>query len=101
MENPNRTLKAHRVIKGYTQAYMAEYLNVATPTYTGRENGDQEFTVSQINAILKLFNAKYDDVFPQDCSDKKNKWQKVTESQVNFILKKCNCKYEDLFLPSK
>jgi DNA-binding XRE family transcriptional regulator len=98
VKNPNRTLKAYRITKGYTQAYMAEYLNVATPTYTVRENGDQDFTALQINAILKLFNAKYEDIFPQDHFDN-NAWQDLTASQINLILKKCNCKYEDLFLP--
>ena len=60
---PIRKLKALRAENDLTQAEMAEKLNMSEATYRSRENGKTEFTVSEINRIIKKFDVKYEDIF--------------------------------------
>ena len=68
----NRKLKSLRVLHGMTQNDMAELLDMTPPTYRTRENGQTDFTVSEINVILLKFNVKYEDIFLTNDSLKVN-----------------------------
>ena len=68
----NRKLKSLRVLHGMTQGDMAELLGMTKPTYRTRENGQHDFTESEINTILNTFNVKYEDIFLHNDSLKVN-----------------------------
>jgi putative transcriptional regulator len=63
MRKPNLTLKAFRVVRGLTQVDLGKVIKKAASTYSNKENGKSDFTSSEINLILKEFNAKYEDLF--------------------------------------
>lgn len=52
-----------RAEKGYTQAYMAEYLNIAKNTYQKKESGKSVFTTKEADLICNLLGKKYEEIF--------------------------------------
>ncbi|WP_427340179.1 helix-turn-helix transcriptional regulator [Caloranaerobacter sp. DY30410] len=56
-------LKSLRVNYNITQDDMAQLLNISVQTYNKKENGKSEFTQSEINKILSLFDVKYEEIF--------------------------------------
>ena len=56
-------LRGKRVEAGYTQAELAQKIGLSLTTYRLKECGDREFTMSEINTILKLLNCTYEEIF--------------------------------------
>lgn len=61
-------LKTFRILCGLSQQEMAKALDVDRSTYSQKENGHIDFTTSQVNKILKIFEEKghkttYEDLF--------------------------------------
>ena len=56
-------LRGKRVEAGYTQAELAQKIGLSLTTYRLKECGDREFTMSEINSILKLLNCTYEEIF--------------------------------------
>lgn len=50
-------IKKLRELKNYTQAYMAEKLNMSVPGYSKIENDKTDITISKINAIAEVLEA--------------------------------------------
>jgi len=66
-------LKGARAEYGLRQKDVAEKLGITKKTYMRKENGQTEFTHSEINKILNLFpNKSYKDIFLEDSSLKQN-----------------------------
>ncbi|MDW4175345.1 helix-turn-helix transcriptional regulator [Staphylococcus saprophyticus] len=49
-----------RAGKKYTQPYMAEKLNIATSSYSQKENGHREFTATEIEKLAIIFGTTTD-----------------------------------------
>lgn len=56
-------LRGKRVEHGFTQAELADKIGLSLTTYRLKECGDREFTMSEINSILKLLNCTYEEIF--------------------------------------
>lgn len=56
-------LRGKRVEKGYTQPEMAAKLGLSYNAYGLKERGYREFTMSEINLLLKILDCKYEDIF--------------------------------------
>lgn len=56
-------LRGKRVEHGYTQEKFAELVGISITTYQLKERGVREFTMSEINTILKLLNCTYEEIF--------------------------------------
>lgn len=62
----SRALKAARVRLGYTQKEVAKQLGIGETSYVHRENGKQDFTISEVNKLRTILNlSDYDilDIF--------------------------------------
>lgn len=60
----NLKLKGLRAENKLRQIDMAAKLGISEPAYINKENGKNEFTVSEVNIILKFFpGVKYEDIF--------------------------------------
>lgn len=59
----NNKLKGARVEKGLTQREVAEKIGISTVSYTRKENGDYEFTQSEMKKICKILNKSLDFLF--------------------------------------
>ena len=60
---PYRKLIALRAEHNMTQLDMAELLDISETTYINKEKGRVDFTVSEVNIIIKFFGIKYEDIF--------------------------------------
>lgn len=58
-----RKLKAYRELKGVNQSVMAEMLGVRPNTYSFKENGKTEFTLSEAKKIADYFKTTIDHIF--------------------------------------
>lgn len=58
-----RKLKALRAMKNENQQDVAKLIGVSISTYNRKENGHLEFTINEINKILKHYDKSYEDVF--------------------------------------
>lgn len=47
----------------YSQRDLAKYLGIVTSTLNFKLNGKAEFTKTEIDKILKLFNMPYEEIF--------------------------------------
>lgn len=59
-------LKRIREEYGYTQKYVAEYLNVSRSTYTQYETGVNNIGFDKIILLKRLFNTTDDQIFLPD-----------------------------------
>lgn len=59
----NNKLKGARVERGLTQREMAQKIGISTVSYTRKENGDYEFTQSEMKKICKILNKSLDFLF--------------------------------------
>lgn len=66
----SRKLKSLRAEHGLTQVQIAKKLGMSEQTYVSRENGKTEFTVSEINKIVKMFDVTYKEIFLLNSSRK-------------------------------
>jgi len=63
MVKPFRKLKALRVEYGYQQKELAQKLGISLPTYSFKENGKSEFTLSEAFMIARLFKKPLEEIF--------------------------------------
>lgn len=59
----NLKLRGKRVEKGYSQADLAKLLEISTNAYNLKENGKNEFTLSEIQDLLYYLDCDFDDIF--------------------------------------
>lgn len=77
-------LKLLRIEKGYTQAMMAEKLNVSQQTYSNIEKGESRLDVNLIKQICALFQVSADYLLGLD--DHKESASVVKKrSEMNFM----------------
>ena len=55
-------IKECRISKGYTQAEIANILNIKQSSYSNKELGRREFTIEEIKLLKELFKVTYDDL---------------------------------------
>ena len=58
-------LRGKRVEKGFTQEEIAKMIGLSTNAYNLKEQGKREFRVREINALLKLLECTYEEIFFQ------------------------------------
>ena len=55
-------IKEYRILKGYTQAEIANILNIKQSSYSNKELGRRDFTIEEIKLLKKLFEVSYEDL---------------------------------------
>ena len=55
-------IKECRILKGYTQAEIANILNIKQSSYSNKELGRREFTIEEIKLLKELFEVTYEDL---------------------------------------
>lgn len=55
-------IKEYRILKGYTQAEIANVLNIKQSSYSNKELGRRDFTVEEIKLLKELFEVTYDEL---------------------------------------
>ena len=55
-------IKEYRILKGYTQAEIANILNIKQSSYSNKELGRREFTIEEIKLLKELFEVTYEDL---------------------------------------
>ncbi|WP_316842064.1 helix-turn-helix transcriptional regulator [Pedobacter gandavensis] len=57
-------LRIHRVIKGYSQEFMAEKLNISQNSYSKLERGQTSLTVNRLFQIAKILDISVQEMLP-------------------------------------
>lgn len=91
-------IKKLRELKNYTQAYMAEKLDMSIPGYSKIENDKTDITVSKINLIAEILETDISTVLNFDAKNVFN--QKVNTSLVTGYNHQLNIngKIDDILL---
>lgn len=55
-------IKEYRISKGYTQAEIANVLNIKQSSYSNKELGRRDFTIEEIKLLKELFEVSYEDL---------------------------------------
>ena len=55
-------IKEYRILKGYTQAEIANILNIKQSSYSNKELGRRAFTIEEIKLLKELFEVTYDEL---------------------------------------
>ena len=55
-------IKEYRILKGYTQAEIANILNIKQSSYSNKELGRRDFTIKEIKLLKELFEVTYEDL---------------------------------------
>ena len=55
-------IKEYRILKGYTQAEIANILNIKQSSYSNKELGRRDFTIEEIKLLKDLFEVTYEDL---------------------------------------
>ena len=55
-------IKEYRILKGYTQAEIANILNIKQSSYSNKELGRRDFTIEEIKLLKELFEVSYEDL---------------------------------------
>ena len=55
-------IKEYRISKGYTQAEIANILNIKQSSYSNKELGRRDFTIKEIKLLKELFEVTYEDL---------------------------------------
>lgn len=59
-----------RKSRGYTQEYMADYLNIDINSYRNKEKGITEFKMGEMFQLSELFNLQMEQIFlPRNLGD--------------------------------
>ena len=65
-------LKSLRAEHDFNQQDIADYLGIQKTTYNNKENGKNDFTVTEAKQLAELFNSSIDDIFFADRVNLKN-----------------------------
>lgn len=63
MINISQKLKSLRMLIGYNQKMMAEFLNISVTSYSQKETGKGVFTLKEAKSIADLFKVTVDELF--------------------------------------
>lgn len=63
MINISQKLKSLRMLIGYNQKMMAEFLNISVTSYSQKETGKGVFTLEEAKNIADLFKVTVDELF--------------------------------------
>ena len=55
-------IKEYRILKGYTQAEIANILNIKQSSYSNKELGRRDFTIEDIKLLKELIEVTYDEL---------------------------------------
>lgn len=66
-------LRIQRVMKGYTQEYMAEMLNISQNSYSKLERGHTMLTVKRLYEVAEILGISIQDILPEEGSDRSEK----------------------------
>ena len=55
-------IKEYRILKGYTQAEIANILNIKQSSYSNKELGRRDFTIEEIKLLKELFEVSFEDL---------------------------------------
>ena len=55
-------VKEYRLLNGYTQAEIANILNIKQNSYSNKELGKRSFTIEEIKLLKELFKVTYEDL---------------------------------------
>lgn len=55
-------VKEYRLKNGYTQAEIANILNIKQNSYSNKELGKRAFTIEEIKLLKELFKVAYEDL---------------------------------------
>lgn len=55
-------VKEYRLKNGYTQAEIANILNIKQNSYSNKELGKRAFTIEEIKLLKELFKVTYEDL---------------------------------------
>ncbi|MBP3928278.1 MAG: helix-turn-helix transcriptional regulator [Peptostreptococcaceae bacterium] len=55
-------VKEYRLLNGYTQAEIANILNIKQNSYSNKELGKRSFTIEEIKLLKELFEVTYDEL---------------------------------------
>ena len=59
----NIKLRAKRVEKGMNQTELANKLNISLSTYSMKETGKLDFTLSEIQDLMYYLDCEFNDIF--------------------------------------
>lgn len=66
-------LKSMRVLKKLSQQRIADLMRMNVMTYSAKENGIREFTVSEFLELCEILECSFDDIFmPKEPSKTNN-----------------------------
>lgn len=55
-------IKEYRKIRGYTQAEVAQMLQIKQNSYSNKENGKKPFTVREIKLLKDILKVSYEEL---------------------------------------
>lgn len=70
-------VKEYRLMKKYTQKYMADKLEITQEAYSHKENGKRGFTVQELFMLEEILDTSINELF----KDIKNKAKKKIEGE--------------------
>lgn len=59
----NIKLRAKRVEKGFTQEQLADKLGINLATFSKKENGINDFTLTEIQDLMYFLDCNFEDIF--------------------------------------
>lgn len=61
-----KELQKHRLIKGYSQEYMADRLGLSQRQYSRIDNGECKLDIQRLMTICMILDLRLEDVLPPD-----------------------------------
>lgn len=89
-----KNLKLYRQQKGWTQAQLAEHLNVHVSTVARIETAEHQASAQNIDKIVELLNISYGEFFNYYTVNEVNPLKKELIEKINFLTQ--NMSIEDL-----
>lgn len=89
-------IKTKRLLKGYTQHYMAESLGISQKTYSNLENSRTKISLSTLEQIASILEIDFFDLLPDNISISHNEFKDQSAGYVvNNIPEKLIEQYEE------
>ncbi len=89
-----KNLKLYRQQRGWTQAQLAEHLNVHVSTVARIETAEHQASAQNIDKIVELLNISYGQFFNYYVIDEINPQKKELIEKINFLVQ--NMSVEEL-----
>lgn len=89
-------IKTKRLLKGYTQQFMAESLGVSQKTYSNLENSKSNVSLSTLEKIASILEIDFFDLLPDNISISHNEFKDQSAGYVvNNLPEKLIEQYEN------